>query len=105
MKKLMILFMLIIASTVAFAVKFDPYWFQSATIIGCFNKETIPNIDGKLDFTIQNGVVHTGLESFDALAAEYQIVELKQMHPYVKLPEWNDNGIYLQNHYRIMLAS
>ncbi len=50
-------------------------------------------------------MVHTGLESFDALAVEYQIVELKQMHPYVKDPAWNDNGIYLQNHYRIMLAS
>lgn len=105
MKKLMILFMLIIVSTVAFAVKFDPYWFQSRTIIGCFTEKTIPNIDGRLDYSIQNGVVHTGLESFDALAVEYQIVELKQMHPYVKDPAWNDNGIYLQNHYRIMLAS
>ncbi|HRX76865.1 MAG TPA: hypothetical protein P5342_05345, partial [Candidatus Cloacimonadota bacterium] len=105
MKKLMIIFMLIIVSTVAFAVKFDPLWFQSRTIIGCFSKETIPNIDGKLDFSIENGVVRTGFESFDALADKYSIVELKQMHPYVKMPEWNDNGIYLQNHYRIILSS
>ncbi len=105
MKKLMIIFMLIIVSTVAFAVKFDPLWFQSRTIIGCFSKETIPNIDGKLDFSIENGVVRTGFESFDALADKYGIVELKQMHPYVKMPEWNDNGIYLQNHYRIILSS
>lgn len=105
MNKLIILFMLIIVSTVAFAVEFDSYRFQSRTIIGCFTKETIPNIDGRIDFSIANGVVRTGLESFDALAAEYQIVELSQMHPYVKVPQWNDNGIYLQNHYRIKLAS
>ena len=105
MKKLMLIIMLIIVSAAAFAVKFDPYWFESRTIIGCFNRETIPNIDGRLDFTTQNGVVRTGLESFDALAEEYRIVELRQMHPYVKVPEWNDNGIYLQNHYRIILES
>lgn len=97
--------MLIIVSTVAFAVKFDPYWYQSRTVIGCFNQETIPHIDGKLDFTVANGVVRTGLESFDALAQKYQIVDLVQMHPYVKDPTWNDKGIYLQNHYRIWLAS
>lgn len=27
------------------------------------------------------------------------------MHPYVKDPSWNDNGLYLQNTYRLTLAS
>jgi len=61
MKKLIILFMLILISTAAIAdrVKFDPYLFQSRTIIGCFTKDAIPNIDGKLDFTLENGVIRT----------------------------------------------
>ncbi|MDD3536486.1 MAG: S8 family serine peptidase [Candidatus Cloacimonetes bacterium] len=105
MKKQIAIFLLLIISTAAFAVQFDPYWFQSRTIIGCFTKETIPHIDGKLEFSIVDGIVHTGLETFDALAQEYEIEDLVQMHPYVKVPQWNDNGIYLQNHYRIMLSS
>lgn len=105
MKKLIPLIMLIITCGILMAVDFDPYWNQSRTVIGAFTKTAIPNIDGKLDFTIVDGVVHTGFASFDELARQYQIVDLKQMHTYVKVPEWNDNGIYLQNCYRIMLAS
>ncbi len=107
MKKLIILFMLILISTAAIAdrVKFDPYLFQSRTIIGCFTKDAIPNIDGKLDFTLENGVIRTGIESIDALAARFQIVDLKQAHPYLTMPEWNDKGLYLQNTYRFILDS
>ncbi len=105
MKKLMIILTLIMISTAMFAVKFDPYWFESRTIIGCFTRDAIPNIDGKIDFTIKNGVVNTGLTSFDDLAKEFKIVDLKQAHSYVKQPEWNDKGMYLQHVYRIMLDS
>lgn len=105
MKKLMVIITLIIISTAMFAVKFDPYWFESRTIIGCFTKNAIPNIDGKIEFTIQDGVVQTGLSSFDELAHTFKIVDLKQAHSYVKTPEWNDNGMYLQHVYRIMLDS
>ena len=107
MKKLIIIFMLIIISTAVFAdrVKFDPYWFQSRTIIGCFTKDAIPNIDGKLDFKLENGVIHTGIKTIDALAEKYQIVDLLQAHPYVTIPEYNDKGLYLQNTYRFILAS
>ncbi len=107
MKKLNILFLLIIISTAIFAerVKFDPYWFQSRTIIGCFTKEAIPNIDGKLDFTIEGGVIRTGIKSIDALADKYQIVDLKQAHPYLTDYNLNDKGLYLQNTYRFILAS
>ncbi|MCB5251840.1 MAG: S8 family serine peptidase [Candidatus Cloacimonadaceae bacterium] len=107
MKKLIIILMLIIISTAILAdrVKFDEHWFVSRTIIGCFTKDAIPNIDGKLDFTIEDGVVRTGIESIDALATEYKIVDLKQAHPYVTIPEWNDKGLYLQNTYRFILDS
>ncbi|MDD2506823.1 MAG: S8 family serine peptidase [Candidatus Cloacimonetes bacterium] len=105
MKKLIIFLMLIIVSAAAFAVKFDPEWFKSRTIIGCFTTEAIPNIDGKLEYTIQDGVVHTGIASFDAIAREFKIVNLIQAHPYVQVPEWNDKGVYLQNIYRLYLDS
>nr|MDK2851063.1 serine protease [Candidatus Cloacimonadota bacterium] len=107
MKKLITLFMLILISTAVFAdrVKFDPYYFKSRTIIGCFTKEAIPNIDGKLEYTIEDGIIHTGIETIDAIAQEYQIVDLQQAHPYITMPEWNDNGLYIQNTYRFFLAS
>ena len=107
MKKVNILFLLIIISTAVFAerVKFDPDWFQSRTIIGCFTKEAIPNIDGKLDFTIERGVVRTGIETIDALADKYQIVDLLQAHPYLTDYNLNDKGLFLQNTYRFILAS
>ncbi len=107
MKKLITITMLILISTAVFAerVKFDPHYFQSRTIIGCFTKDTIPNIDGKLEYTIENGVIRTGIESIDAIVEKYQIQDIKQAHPYITKPEWNDNGLYLQNTYRFFLAS
>ena len=87
------------------ALSFDPYYFQSKTIITAFTKEAIGNDTGKIDFTLQNGVVSTGMESIDELAIQYRIVDMKQMHPYVKVPTWNENGVYLQNLYRVILES
>jgi len=105
MKKLSILLMLIIAIGVLTAINFDPELFYSKTIIACFTKTAIPNLDGVVNFDVQDGIVSTGMSSFDQLAKELHIVDMKQMHPYVKVPEWNDNGIYLQNHYRLYLES
>lgn len=105
MKKLSVLIPLIILVGLLSAISFDSDLFYSKTIISCFNKTAVPNIDGKVNFTLENGVVKTGFASFDALAQQYRIVDMKQMHPYVKVPEWNDNGIYLQNHYRLFLES
>jgi len=87
------------------ALKFDPFYFQSKTIIACFTMDAIGNMEGKLDFTTEEGIVKTGLATFDDLAQRYRIVGLSQAHPYVKVPTWNDNGKYLQNIYRIFLES
>lgn len=67
--------------------------------------ESVGNIEGKLNLTYDNGIVQTGFDSFDLLAKKYRIVDLEQMHPIVKSPEWNDNGMHLQNIYRIKLES
>lgn len=105
MKKLILLSLLIVAVSAMFAVKFDPDYFYSRSVIVCFTKDAVGNDTGKIDWSVQNGRARTGLGSFDELAAEYGIVELQQMHPYVKVPTWNDNGIYLQNTYRLILDS
>lgn len=105
MKKLMILISLIIAIGAISAQKFDPDYFVSRTIIGCFTKAAVPNVDGVIEYTIEDGVVHTGLESFDQLAQQYRIVGLDPFYTGVKDKEWNENGIYLQNTYRIRLES
>ena len=105
MKKLSIMLMLIMFIGLLAAQKFDPDYFQSKTILGCFTKTAVPNIDGKIDFTIQDGVVHTGLDSFDRLAKQYNIVNLTPFYSEVRYKDWNENGVYLQNTYRIMLAS
>ncbi len=105
MKKLTLLILLSIALSAMFAIKFDPDYFHSRSVIACFTKDAVGNDTGKIDWSLQNGHVLTGLASFDELAAQFQIVVLEQLHPYVKVPTWNDNGIYLQNTYRLTLAS
>jgi len=105
MKKLLILIPLIILAGLLTAISFDSDLFYSKTIISCFNKTAVPNIDGKVNFTLENGVVKTGFASFDLLAQKFRIVDMKQMHPYVKVPEWNDKGMYLQNNYRLYLEN
>ena len=105
MRKLILIGCLIMALGAMFALEFDPYYFQSKTIITAFTKEAIDNDAGTIEYTMQNGVVNTHMPSFNKLAVEYKFVELKQMHPYVKVPTWNENGVYLQNLYRVMLDS
>ncbi|HHZ15426.1 MAG TPA: S8 family serine peptidase [Candidatus Cloacimonetes bacterium] len=105
MRKLILIGCLVMAVSAMFALKFDPYYFQSKTIITAFTREAIGNDTGTIEYAMRDGVVHTGMESFDRLAIKYDIVEMKQMHPYVKVPTWNDNGVYLQNLYRVMLNS
>ncbi|HPS38163.1 MAG TPA: S8 family serine peptidase [Candidatus Cloacimonadota bacterium] len=105
MKNLMTVLMLILGIGILSALEFDPDYFYSRSIIGCFTKEAVGNFEGKLNYTIEDGVVKTGLSSFDQLAKEYQITSLEQLYPYVKVPEWNDKGMYIQNIYRIKLAS
>ncbi len=107
MKPLQTVTLLIMLTSICLlpALKFDPYYFQSKTIMACFTMEAVGNFEGKLDFRIEDGIVKTNLPSFDDLAKLYRFVDLSQAHPYVKVPTWNDNGKYLQNIYRIFLES
>lgn len=105
MKNLMTVLVLILSIGFLSALQFDPDLFYSRSIIACFTKDAVGNAQGRLDFTLENGVVKTGLSSFDMLAKEYQITNLEQLYSYVKYPEYNENGMYIQNIYRIHLAS
>lgn len=105
MKHLTTILLLILSIGILSASGFDPDFFHSRSIIACFSKEAVGNDSGVINFRTEDGVVVTGLSSFDALAAQYRIVDLEHMHPYVKVPTWNDNGVYLQNIYRIKLDS
>ncbi len=105
MKKLILLALLIVSLGATFAVKYNPDYFVARSVIVCFTRDAVGKDTGKIDYIMRNGHVRTGMASFDVLAAEYQIVEMQQMHPYVKDPTWNDHGIYLQNTYRLILNS
>jgi subtilisin family serine protease len=105
MKKLILAFSLLIAFCAVFAMQFDPDLFVSKSVLTCFTKTAIGNDTGKIDFTLENGFVKTGLASFDLLSAKYHIVDMQQMHPDISHPEWNDNGLYIQNTYRLILDS
>lgn len=106
MKKLslVLLAILILSGSALTALNYDPDLFYPNVIMTCFKMEAIGRFDGKIDFTLQDGVVKTNMQSFNALAEQYKIVDLKQAHSYVKYPEWNDEGRYLQCVYRVILA-
>jgi subtilisin family serine protease len=105
MKNLITVVLLILSIGLLSALEFDPDYFYSRSIIACFTKEAVGNDSGVINFTTEDGSVRTGMPSFDALARELGIVDMEHMHPYVKVPTWNDNGVYLQNIYRIILSS
>ncbi|MDP2172535.1 MAG: S8 family serine peptidase [Candidatus Cloacimonadaceae bacterium] len=105
MKKLTLFISLILALGILSALKFDADFFQSKTIIACFTKDAIGNDAGTIDFSLENSIVRTGISSFNELATMYRFTGLDQMHAYVKVPTWNDNGVYLQNLYRVRLES
>lgn len=80
-------------------------YFHPCSIIAAFTQEAIGNRFGELAFTKEDGIVKTGIESFNQLAAELRIVDLEQMHDFVTNLDWSENGVYIQNIYRIVLES
>ena len=83
---------------------YEEYFFPKI-IVACFDKDAIGNREGKLDYTIENGIVKTHLPEFNRLAEEYKFTNLERFIKDVKDLDWNDNGVYIQNIYRIYLES
>ncbi|MDD2331038.1 MAG: S8 family serine peptidase, partial [Candidatus Cloacimonetes bacterium] len=106
MRNLLILLLLLFSISLIFARNFDPNYFHSRSIVASFKMEAIGRMDGVIEFTREDGVVRTGITSFDDLARKYSIIGMEQMHPQVKDPTWHDGkGWYLQNIYRLILSS
>lgn len=78
-------------------------YFYPKSIVVAFNAESIHHRSGEIEFTLDKGVVNTHIESFNQLAAEHRIVDMKQLHPNVTHPDWNESGVYIQNIYRLIL--
>ncbi len=106
MKRLTFILALLFLSgiSVLTAAGYDPDWSYPNVIMTCFKMESIGRFDGTIEFTMKDGVVRTNMESFNALAKRYRIVDLRQAHEYVKEPSWNEEGRYLQCVYRVILA-
>ena len=80
-------------------------YFYEKTIVACFDKSVMENNEGKLNFSIENNIVKTRMSSFNILAEEFKFVNLERFISSVKHLEWNEDGVYLQNIYRIFLES
>lgn len=85
-------------------LKFDAEKFQSRTILACFDRQVIGNRAGSLDYMIENGTVRTGIPEFDNLSRQHGFIGLEQLFDFITDLDWNNNGVYLQNIYRISLA-
>jgi len=103
MKKALFLVLLLTLVFSLAADKFIEDVFEQNNIMVSFKMESIGNIDGKIPFEINNGIVETHMPSFNSFATEYSVVKLHQETPKVKHMEWNDNGQYLQCIYKITI--
>jgi hypothetical protein len=94
---------LVISSLAAADLPFIEEYFYPRSVIVAFTQEAIGNRYGEIDVSYHEGLIRTHLSDLNRLAEEYRIVDLVQMHEFVTHLDWNDEGIYLQNIYRIVL--
>jgi len=67
-----------------------------------FDNAVVQQKGGIINAEQVDGIVKTQIESFDTLAEEFRFVGLEQKY-WVKDQEWNDNGLYPMNIYKITL--
>ncbi|MCD6180925.1 MAG: S8 family serine peptidase [Candidatus Cloacimonetes bacterium] len=75
------------------------------TIVVCFDRDVVGNREGIINVDITDGVVHTGISAFDAMAQKHRFVDMKQTVDFIQDLDWNDNGMYPSCIYRISLES
>ncbi|MCD4819853.1 MAG: S8 family serine peptidase [Candidatus Cloacimonetes bacterium] len=103
-KNLTVLFSLFLFTSFLFSsMPFISDYFHEKVVIVCFENEVVGNRNGIIDFEIADGVVKTGINSFDKLAQQHNFIDISQFIGPVKDLDWNENGIYIQNIYRIFL--
>ncbi|MBW6516501.1 MAG: S8 family serine peptidase, partial [Candidatus Cloacimonetes bacterium] len=99
------IFTLMIGLLSAEGLPFIEEYFYPRSIIVAFSRDAIGNRYGEIEFTRNDGIVVTHMQSFNRIAEEYRVVDLVQMHHSVTHLDWHDNGIHIQNIYRIVLES
>lgn len=108
MKKLLmsVVAILLFASLAAnVSIPYDEENFVPNRIIVGFEWDSIGNREGILEHELTDGVVETGIVSFDALSERYEFVDLQQRIDFVKDLDWNDNGLYPRCIYNITLEN
>jgi len=105
MKRLSILIVLLIISTLVFGEEliFNSTLHYENQIVICINQETVEAVGGKVEGKLLNGILITGIEEIDLLSKKYNFDKIEQTIEFVKDKKWNDNGIYPMNIYRITI--
>ncbi|HPR17638.1 MAG TPA: S8 family serine peptidase [Candidatus Cloacimonadota bacterium] len=107
MKKILSLtiFMTLVITLIASVPPFEADKYYPKVVVVCFEWNAIGNRDGILNYEVTDGIVETGIASFDQLSEEYRFTDLQQTVKALKNPDWNDNGMYPRCVYRVFLES
>lgn len=102
MKHFTLLFIVIIGFTVKlFSLEhLENLDFFPGRINICFSADLVGNTEGDFEIDIVDNTVVTPFKWFNDFAKEYQIIDLKQLYR-VKNREWNRNGKYPMNVFRL----
>jgi len=84
-------------------IPFNPDHSHENMIVVCFSRDFVDNRDGFINYELRDGVVQTGRDVFDHLAAQYRFTDLQQTVEAVRDKDWNYKGQYPLNVYRIIL--
>ncbi|MCL2063282.1 MAG: S8 family serine peptidase [Candidatus Cloacimonetes bacterium] len=101
MRKIKFIFCLLILILSTIGVQgeeLNDFWAGRITV--CFSLDLVGNSRGEININIVDGVVQTPFEWFNELAFEYQITNLERKY-WVKDQEWNLNGQYPMNIFRL----
>ncbi len=105
MKKFIAIIIIILSVSVIFSVpRFNENYFYKNSLIVCFNQDYMKSYNGIESINKSNGLVKTGLKEFDNISREFSITNLKPEFIITKEKDWNDNGSYLQNIYKLTFS-
>ncbi len=103
MKRICSIVILLVISLTVFAGEFEtfnPKYHYPNSMIVCFSKESINSNIGKFNYDLKNGVIETPFEHLNRIFINYKVNQMTQLYK-VKDIEWNRNGIYPMNIFRI----
>ena len=87
------------------AMPFNNEFFKENSIIVAFDSQTVGRSTESIEFYVENNIVVTEISEFNDFAGRHLVNNLKQLHPQVKYENWNKDGVYIQNIYRVSLQN